>query len=110
MEPLKFSLYLAGGGAVYVGFLFLVTLALGLRAGGAMGHYLAAEAAPMVILAALLWFGAAASILHWCAALRYHGLAHRLFARCFASVGARSVSRRGWLVSGPCSVAAQRSR
>ena len=29
MEPLKFSLYLAGGGAVYVGFLFLVTLALG---------------------------------------------------------------------------------
>lgn len=49
-----------------------VTLALGLRAGGAMGHYLAAEAAPMVILAALLWFGAAASILHWCAPLRYH--------------------------------------
>ena len=41
------------------------TLALGLRLGGVIGHYLAAKAAPILIIAALLWFGGAAAILHW---------------------------------------------
>ena len=41
------------------------TLALGLKLGGVIGHYLAAKAAPILIIAALLWFGAAAAILHW---------------------------------------------
>ncbi len=40
-------------------------LALGLRIGGTLGHHLAAEGAPLLTIAALLWFGGAAGVLHW---------------------------------------------
>ncbi len=45
--------------------LALTMLALGLRMGGSLGHHLAAEATPILTVAALLWCGAAAGILHW---------------------------------------------